>query len=671
MARMWNSCASAIDGWPLQRLAEPPIKAKAGPAWEDFAEGLRRDVDACLDRLTKPRRGLGGRRIRPCQPATIRTRRAQLAAVARMAVRLGVPIETLNSLAALLQPAVIEPVIEAYWRKDGDEPKVYTIDLGWRLLTIARETGGLDKAAIDRLDEIRATLEDYRRSGLTPKNLQLVRQVLTEGVWSEVVSLPTVLMQQARSTNDHAPIKAAVTAQLAVALAILTFAPIRISNLVGIQLGENLIKPGGLNTPYWLVFPHYDVKNRVDLNFQFDQPLTDLIDEYVHEFRPALLRGANTPWLFPGEGGEPKTTNTLGRSLPSGFKRQWAFGSRCTNSDTQRRRSTSSTGRVIMRRYGGCLDTGVSRRRSPSTAACRPRRRPSSSEKSSVSRSNSIPLPREETYVTAASNGARPANAKVRSLPLDLWPDADRNAWNTACRPATRLKRGGLAGHLKPVTRDDLARRYGYFLDFLDRRGLLQSKEQTAANVTVDNVDAYIAELNDRVGSVTVYGSISKLRRAARFIAPGRDFTWLADIERDLALVMRPRSKFDRMVMTEVLVEAGLTLIHEAESSPNLSELARACQVRNGLMVALLALCPIRRKNFVTLEIGRSFIQIHGTWWIVLSAAETKENRPDERPVDSSSRLSLTATSANTDRRWRGQTTCLQPSGSLQPTARP
>jgi integrase len=54
----------------------------------------------------------------------------------------------------------------------------------------------------------------------------------------------------------------------------------------------------------------------------------------------------------------------------------------------------------------------------------------------------------------------------------------------------------------------------------------------------------------------------------------------------------------------------------------------------NGLMVALLALCPIRRKNFVALELGRSFIQIHGTWWIVLSATETKENRPDERPID-------------------------------------
>jgi integrase len=236
--------------------------------------------------------------------------------------------------------------------------------------------------------------------------------------------------------------------------------------------------------------------------------------------------------------------------------------------------------------------------------------------------------------VTTASEEVRPAKSKVRSLPLDLWPETDRSAWNMACRPAVRLKRGGAAGHLKPVTRNDLVQRYGYFLDFLDRRGLLRSDGPAAANVTVDNVDAYVAELKDRVRSVTVYGSISKLRRAARCIAPGVDFTWLADIERDLASVMRPRSKFDRMVMTEVLIEAGLTLIREADGSPSLTDRARAVQVRDGLMVALLALSPIRLKNFVALEIGRSFVEIRGRWWIVLSAAETKENRPDERPIN-------------------------------------
>jgi hypothetical protein len=174
---------------------------------------------------------------------------------------------------------------------------------------------------------------------------------------------------------------------------------------------------------------------------------------------------------------------------------------------------------------------------------------------------------------------------KIRSLPLDLWPEVDRSAWISACRPAARLKRGGAAGHLKPITRDDLARRYGYFLDFLGRRGLLQLDTSAAATlVTLDNVETYTAELKQRVGSVTVYGSIYKLRRAAEIIAPSLDFAWLAELEKDLALVMRPRSKFDRMVLTEVLVEAALTLIHEAETSPNLTSLARARQVRNGLI---------------------------------------------------------------------------------------
>lgn len=233
-----------------------------------------------------------------------------------------------------------------------------------------------------------------------------------------------------------------------------------------------------------------------------------------------------------------------------------------------------------------------------------------------------------------ASDKAPPAKRKVRSLPLDSWPETDRYAWNAACQPATRLKCGGLAGHLKPVTRDDHSCHYGNFLGFLDQRVLLERDGPPAANVTPEKVDAYLAELKGRVGSVTVHGSICKLRRAAQFIAPGRNFAWLAEICRDLALMVRPRSKFDRLVLTEVLVEAALTLIYEAEHSRTLTKLARACQIRNGLMVALLALCPIRRKNFTALEIGRSFVKIRGKWWIVLSASETKEKRADERPID-------------------------------------
>jgi integrase len=46
------------------------------------------------------------------------------------------------------------------------------------------------------------------------------------------------------------------------------------------------------------------------------------------------------------------------------------------------------------------------------------------------------------------------------------------------------------------------------------------------------------------------------------------------------------------------------------------------------------ALHPIRLKNFAALEIGNTLRKVHGTWWIVLTASDTKEKRPDERPVD-------------------------------------
>jgi hypothetical protein len=250
---------------------------------------------------------------------------------------------------------------------------------------------------------------------------------------------------------------------------------------------------------------------------------------------------------------------------------------------------------------------------------------------------------------------------QVRSLPLELWPQADRDAWKAACHPPARLQRGGAAGHLKPVTRADHERSYGSFLCFLDRCGLLRPDVPSATNVTVSNVNAYVAELKGRVGSV--HRSIRRLRLVAQFIAPERDFTWLSEIGEDLESVARPRSKFDRLVLPEVLVEAGLTLIQEAAQS-QMTKLARACQVRSGLMVALLALCPIRRKNFAALEIGRSFVKIRGTWWIVLSASETKEGAQTSGPLTRCSHLQLSVTFASTDRCWRrGQITHPQPSG--------
>ena len=109
------------------------------------------------------------------------------------------------------------------------------------------------------------------------------------------------MMAVARSQHSHAPLRAAVTAQLAVAIATLAVAPVRFANLTAIKIGFNLIKPDGPDSNYWLVFPDYDVKNRIKLEYPLPQYLSRLIDEYIHDFRPTLLRGSNEDWLFPGQ----------------------------------------------------------------------------------------------------------------------------------------------------------------------------------------------------------------------------------------------------------------------------------------------------------------------------------------------------------------------------------
>ena len=95
-----------------------------------------------------------------------------------------------------------------------------------------------------------------------------------------------------------------------------------------------------------------------------------------------------------------------------------------------------------------------------------------------------------------ASHEIRPAKGKMRSLPLDLWPEADCNAWNAACRPAARPKPGGAAGHLRPVAEIMLGTTA--LPEF--STGVGCCNQAAATNVTPDNVDAYPTELKARVG---------------------------------------------------------------------------------------------------------------------------------------------------------------------------
>ena len=222
---------------------------------------------------------------------------------------------------------------------------------------------------------------------------------------------------------------------------------------------------------------------------------------------------------------------------------------------------------------------------------------------------------------------------RMRACPLEDWPTVDREAWERACVPAQRLRPGGGAAHMKTSTQNTLRRAYGYLLAFCRSGGMLDRDAEPAAHVTPEFIDAFVSAVHERVGSVTLLVYVEKIRRIAKILAPGSDFAWLGEIESDLRYEARPRPKHHRIVPSHRLLKLGLELISRGETGAHLTELRRARLVRDGLMIALLSLCPIRLGNFASLRIGRQIRRMDGAWWIMLDVAETKSGRPDERPV--------------------------------------
>ncbi|MEQ1945178.1 site-specific integrase [Mesorhizobium sp. VNQ89] len=223
--------------------------------------------------------------------------------------------------------------------------------------------------------------------------------------------------------------------------------------------------------------------------------------------------------------------------------------------------------------------------------------------------------------------------ATYQTLPVNEWPVADRIAWQDACRPALRLLKGGSACGIKPVSRTAYARAYGYLLDFCLRTSRFDPQAAAAGHVTPAIMDAFVAELQTRVGSIARYNYLSRIERMARLLAPGTDTAWLKEVVAELEDQITPRSKVARIVSSARLLELGLDLVERAKASTNGTNLQRARLHRDGLMIAMLALCPIRLKNFASIQIGKQLRKIDDQWWIMLASEETKTGRADERPL--------------------------------------
>lgn len=113
-----------------------------------------------------------------------------------------------------------------------------------------------------------------------------------------------------------------------------------------------------------------------------------------------------------------------------------------------------------------------------------------------------------------------------------------------------------------------------------------------------------------------------------RALAPDRDWIWLRRVTRRLLNRAEPsRNKRARVVPAADLLQLGLDLMQNAEAGGTLSHKDRLLAFRDGLMITTLISRPLRRSNFLSVEIGRHLLPVGAGWSLTFTAGETKAGR--------------------------------------------
>lgn len=208
---------------------------------------------------------------------------------------------------------------------------------------------------------------------------------------------------------------------------------------------------------------------------------------------------------------------------------------------------------------------------------------------------------------------------------FDRWPEGERDVWLAARDPQKRSRRQRVPRW--SAASWDLAKS-GYD-DWLRHQGQLGDLAPDVApdlRVTEEAVCTYVDAMIERgLSDHTIALNVEQLGNAMRVLAPDYDWRWLSRAAQSLRngavpakdLRQRMRDPRETVQLAEEIIELART-----QRFP----LKAALLFRDGLLLALLSICALRRKNISELWLGRNLVR-QGTSYKVHFAAEEMKGR--------------------------------------------
>jgi len=213
-------------------------------------------------------------------------------------------------------------------------------------------------------------------------------------------------------------------------------------------------------------------------------------------------------------------------------------------------------------------------------------------------------------------------------MPVGEWPLIDRERWHTGLREGDFLD-GGPRARLRSITNSKVEKGYGRFLTFLlhrDAEAIDVVEDQTSPKVVLDYVEQLRTFGNSKA---TLLSRLQELHDALGVIYPEHDWTFIRTVSARIRRTAQSHNgKRARMVSADDLfaLDVRLMTASKLQATPRLA----AIMFRDGLVVAFLALRPIRLKNLAELMIGTTLVRAGDNCRVVLTGAQVKNGAPLE-----------------------------------------
>ena len=308
----WGRAATLVPGWPSAALAAPACSRRYALPLETFPVSFGTDVTAFLTRSAN-QDVFAEDYAEPVKDSTNRQRRRQILQLASALVAVGKPAGDVTSLAVLVDPDNARLGLRHLLaRRDNQKGK----GLGAQaqlLLTIARHWVKASPDCVDRLRKMTANLSP-KKAGMVPKNRERLRQFDLDANVHMLLELPGRVLRRVEKAQTGSR-KDALRVMFALAVEILTRAPMRVSNLCAFDLERDLVETRrGAKRHRRISIDAARTKTTVRFERHMAASTSALLDVYLSTYRERVCYSPGT-LLFPGLQGEERAVTRFSTAI--------------------------------------------------------------------------------------------------------------------------------------------------------------------------------------------------------------------------------------------------------------------------------------------------------------------------------------------------------------------